>query len=96
VPASDAGLLKEGARVKIRLDSNPLRSISAVIIRVGFEIKLSEDQVPSILAEAVWSEKTLKVQPGQKGSAKIFGGSTLMGIQLLRKPVIKFRNFIGI
>ncbi|OQX26812.1 MAG: hypothetical protein BWK80_08515 [Desulfobacteraceae bacterium IS3] len=96
VPASDAGLLKEGARVKIRLDSNPLGSISAVITRVGFEIKLSEDQLPSVLAEAVWSGKNAKVQPGQKGSAKIFGGSTLLGIQLLRKPLIKLRNFIGI
>ncbi len=96
VPASDVGFLKEGARVKIRLDSDPFQSFPAVITRIGFEIKLSENQVPSVLAEAVWSEKIPQIQPGQKGSAKVLGESTRLGIQILRKPLIKLRSFIGI
>ncbi|MDM8522664.1 HlyD family efflux transporter periplasmic adaptor subunit [Desulfococcaceae bacterium HSG8] len=95
VPSGDVGFLKEGARVKVRLDSDPLRSFPAVITRIGFEVRLSENQVPSVLVEAVWSGKIPKVQPGQKGSAKIFGESTRMGMQILRKPLIGLRSFIG-
>lgn len=96
VPASDAGFLKQGARVSIRLDSDPLKSLPAVITRIGFDIKLSENQVPSVMVEAVWSGDTPQVQPGQKGAAKIFGESARLGMQILRKPLIKLRSFIGL
>ncbi|MCP4111478.1 MAG: HlyD family efflux transporter periplasmic adaptor subunit [Desulfobacteraceae bacterium] len=96
VPASDVGILKKGARVGIRLDSNPLRSVPASIIRIGFDIKLAENQVPSVLAEAIWSEKQPEVQPGQKGSAKVFGSTTYLGLQLLRKPLVKLRTLTGL
>jgi len=99
VPASDVGFIKEGARVKVSLDSDPLNSLNAIITRIGFEIKLSENQVPSLLVEAVWSDADKaahKVQPGQKGVTKIFGETTYLGIQILRKPLIALRTFTGI
>ncbi len=95
VPAGDAGFLKKGARVSIRLDSDPLQSLPAIVERIGFEIKLSEDKVPSVLVEAVWSDDIHDVQPGQTGSAKIFGESTCLGMQILRKPLIAFRSLTG-
>jgi len=96
VPASDVGFLEEGARVKVSLDSDPLNSLPAVITRIGFEVKLSENQVPSVLVEAVWAEKNAEVKPGQRGIAKIFGKSTRVGMQILRKPLIWLRSLIGI
>jgi len=99
VPASDVGFIKEGSQVKVSLDSDPLNSLPAVITRIGFDVKLSEEQVPSLLAEAVWSDADKaahKVQPGQKGVTKIFGGTTFLGIQILRKPLIALRTFTGI
>jgi len=96
VPASDVGFLKKGAIVKIRLDSNPLQSLSAVIERTGFEIKVSENQVPSVVTEAVWSENVSEVLPGQTGSAKISGETTCMGMQILRKPLIALRSLTGL
>lgn len=96
VPASDVGFLKKGSRVKIRLDSDPLQSLSGVIERIGFEIKLSEAGVPSVAVEGVWSGAVPEVLPGQTGSAKIFGGTTLMGMQILRKPLIAIRSIAGL
>jgi len=96
VAAADVGLLKKDAEVSVRMDSEPLESFSAKITRIGFDIRISENQVPSVMAEAVWTNQTPKAQPGQKGSAKIFGPMTVMGMQLFRKPFIVFRTFIGL
>ncbi len=95
VPASDAGFLKNGAMVSVRLDSNPLRNLSAVITRVGFEMKISEEQIPSVLVEAMWVGDAPEARPGQKGTVKIFGDSTFMGWQILRKPLIILRTVTG-
>lgn len=95
VPAGDAGFVKKGARVAVRLDSAPFRSEPAVISRVGFDIRQSPEGVPSVMAEAVWTGEGTEIQPGQKGAAKIYGGATFLGIQILRKPFIAFRSFIG-
>lgn len=96
VPASDVGFLKEGAGVKIRLDSSPFRTFPAVITRIGFDIKLSEEQVSSVIVEAIWTDDKPEVRPGQKGTAKIFGDTTLTGIQIFRKPLIRLRTLIGL
>lgn len=95
VPVTDAGLLEKGATVSIRLDSDPLHSLPAIITRIGFEVTLSEQQIPSVIAEAVWVDGAPEVQPGQHGSAKIYGPTTLMGFQILRKPFIHLRSIIG-
>lgn len=95
VPSGDVGLLKPGARVSVRLDSLPLQSIPATVTRVGFEVGVSENGVSSVLVEAVWSDGPPEMRPGQKGTAKIFGPSTFMGMQILRKPYIAVRNLIG-
>ena len=96
VAAADVGLLKKDAEVSVRMDSEPLESFAAKITRIGFDIRISENQVPSVMAEAVWTNQAPKAQPGQKGSAKIFGPMTVMGMQLFRKPFIVFRTFIGL
>ncbi len=95
VPASDVGFVQEGARVAIRLDSAPFHRISAIITRVGFDIRLSPEGVPSVMAEAIWTEEGGEIQPGQKGTAKVYGASTFLGMQILRKPLIAFRSLIG-
>lgn len=96
VPAGDVGFLKKGARVSIRLDSDPLNSHPAVITRIGFEVKLSENQVPSVLAEAIWVGDSPDIQPGQKGTSKVYGPSTVMAMQILRKPLIALRSMTGL
>lgn len=96
VSASDVGLLKQDANVSVRLDSSPMTTFPAKITRIGFDIRTSESQVPSVLAEAEWEENMSQARAGQKGTAKISGPITIMGMQLFRKPLIAFRTFIGL
>ena len=95
-PAADAGLIKKGASIFIRLDSDPLRSIPAVVTRVGFDVRLSEKHVPSVIVEGIWPGEGPDVQPGQKCTAKILGPTTRLGIQIIRKPLIAIRSATGL
>ncbi|MFW6331805.1 MAG: efflux RND transporter periplasmic adaptor subunit [Thermodesulfobacteriota bacterium] len=95
VPVTDAGLLQEDAPAGIRLDSAPLRSIDAKIERIGFDVVLSDERVPSVLVEAVWEKKVL-LNPGQRGIARIKGPKIALGLQLFRKPLMVVRTFLGI
>ncbi|MCP4108859.1 MAG: efflux RND transporter periplasmic adaptor subunit [Desulfobacteraceae bacterium] len=94
VPATDSGLLMEGAEVLVRLDSDPLNSIHARVERIGFDVNISNDRIPSVLVNAVWKEKP-RVTPGQRGMARIQGPKIFLGLQLFRKPLIALRNLLG-
>lgn len=96
VPSSDIGFIREGARAEIRLDSEPLTNHQAVVTRIGFEVRTSHEGVPSVVTEALWTNAPPDVKPGQKGSAKIYGETTFLGLQILRKPLITFRTYTGI
>lgn len=95
VPVADVGLVREGAEARIRLDSDPLNSRSAVVERVGFDVQLSDEQVPSVLVELTWTEEGM-VSPGQRGSAKILGEETIFGMHLFRKTLMNLRDFLGV
>lgn len=95
VPVSDAGLVREGAPVKARLDSDPLRALEAEVNRVGFDVQLSDERVPSVFVESEWT-KTPEVTPGQRGTARIEGPRMALGLQLFRKPLMALRTTLGI
>lgn len=95
VPVSDSGLLKWGAAVKVRLDKNPLTEIHARVSHIGFDVKLSEEQIPSVLVEATWVNPPTSIQPGQRGTAKIFAEKTRLGLQFFRRPLVVLRRLTG-
>jgi hypothetical protein len=95
VPVTDAGLVSVGAETLVRLDSAPLKSIPAKVERLGFDVRVSDEQIPSVLAEGVWAEETA-VMPGQRGVARITGPETALGLQFFRKPLMKVRVWLGI
>ena len=94
-PVTDAGLVQEGAKVQIRLDSDPLKTIPAVIERIGFDVRVSDERIPSVRVDAVWSENP-EVTPGQRGIARIEGPVTRLGMQLFRKPLMNLRTLFGL
>jgi multidrug resistance efflux pump len=96
VPAGDAGFLQKGGRIEMRPDSNPLSGAPAFITRIGFDVVVSEEGVPSVLVEAIWPGDAPAIRPGQRGTAKIYGKTTRLGLQLFRKPFIALRSFIGL
>jgi multidrug efflux pump subunit AcrA (membrane-fusion protein) len=95
VPVSDAGLVQESAPVTVRLDSDPLRTFDGQVVRIGFDVGVSPEKVPSVMVEGVWSE-TPPITPGQRGVARIQGPRVYLGLQLFRKPLMTLRTALGI
>ena len=95
-PVSDIGLINEGSKAVIRLDSAPFSAIPAKVTKIGFDVTLSEQQIPSVAVKAEWLEKTDKIMPGQRGTASIKGIKTYLWMQLFRKPLITLKTFLGI
>ncbi|MEE4358673.1 MAG: HlyD family efflux transporter periplasmic adaptor subunit, partial [Desulfococcaceae bacterium] len=95
VPVTDAGLLNKDAPVFIHLDSDPLRRITGKVERIGFDVRLSDEQVPSVLVDAQWEDE-VNAAPGQRGSARIQGPKTYLGLQIFRKPLMSLRTMFGI
>ncbi len=96
VPASDIGLVEEGAEVDVRLDRAPLKSIPGKVEEIGFDVVPSEDEVPSVLVKGIWKKANVGATPGQRGSAKIFGPVRPLGLQIFRKPLITMREITGL
>lgn len=64
VPLADFSLVDEGAPVRVTLDRSPLAGLSARVVRKGYTVQLSDEQVPSIVVEAEW-----EVNAGEEGGA---------------------------
>lgn len=95
VPVKDAGLIREAAEVTMRPDTDPFQSYSGTVSRIGFDVVMSEERVPSILVEVAWDEP-VSIRPGQRGAAKIEGPQMPMGLLFLRKQIIWVRMLFGI
>lgn len=96
VPVTDVGLVKPEAPVDIRLDGDPMNVIKAGVERIGFDVELSEDRVPSVIVDGDWVSEKNKITPGQRGMAKIEGPGIVLGMQLFRKQLTWLRNALGI
>ncbi len=96
VPITDTGLVTKGSAVDIRLDSEPFRVHKAVIERIGYDVVLSEESLPAVIAYGIWNENETRIMPGQRGTAAIQGPKTYLGMQLFRKPIMALRIFFGI
>lgn len=110
VPLSDFSLVDEGAPVRVTLDRSPLAGRWARVVRKGYTVQLSDEQVPSIVVEAEWeSEGGADGAPdatggqappavpfGARGSARIRGGQVALAQHLLRKPLQALRRVWGV
>lgn len=97
VPVADAGLVAMDGLVKLRLDSQPLQVWAAAVSRIGFDVVVSAEDVPSIVVDAQWAEQVpTDVLPGQHGSARVEAGATVLGWQILRKPALLILGVLGI
>lgn len=108
VPLADFSLVDEGAPVRVTLDRSPLAGLSARVVRKGYTVQLSDEQVPSIVVEAEWETEggaegtpdaaggrapTPPAVPfGARGSARIRGEQVTLAQHLLRKPLQALRR----
>lgn len=96
VPLADFSLVDEEAPVQITLDRNPLSALAARVVRRGYSVQLSDDQLPSIAVDADWRAPPPAVLPGARGTARITGERIPLAQQLLRKPLQVLRRAWGL
>lgn len=94
---ADAIVLHEQARVKIFLDSDPLRSIDAKLVRSAYRARMRENQQLAfrLVAEA---DPALvgALRLGARGTAQVYSDRVPLVFYLLRRPVAAGRQWLGL
>lgn len=92
-PLAHGESLREGARVRLFLDSDPLTPIEGKLTRADFEPTPQPDGHVAYEADA-----TLDATPriGARGVAKIYGGTAPLGYFVIRRPLTIARQWTGL
>ncbi|WP_028879648.1 efflux RND transporter periplasmic adaptor subunit [Terasakiella pusilla] len=96
LPVRDAITLNQGAKVRLFLDIDPLSSYSATLSRTAYETQLSPDGQGldfQLMANFEDSENAPRI--GLRGTAKVYGEGTLLGLYIFRKPFSALRMRFG-
>jgi multidrug efflux pump subunit AcrA (membrane-fusion protein) len=97
LPVADAIIVNEGARVKVFLDSDPLRPIEAKLVRADFQARVRDGQTLSLrlVAERV-EGSTGAMRLGVRGTAQIYSSRVSLAFYLFRRPISAARQWFGI
>ena len=103
LPVSDAIAIREGGRVKVFLDADPLDAIEARVRWASFHAEeipgglLAFRIIADPVAQTPQEKRVLKRQLriGFRGSAQVFGEKVPLGFYLLRRPIAALRQFLG-
>lgn len=97
LPVADALALSPGARVKLFLDSDPLRPWSASVRRADYKAKVGENDVVSFRVVADLSTDDARPLPrlGVRGTAQVSGDDVSLGFYLFRRPITALRQWLG-
>ncbi len=96
IPESDNVPFDPAKTVKIVLNIASMTSFPAHVIYIANESSMSEQQIPSFIAEAAWENPPPKdVKMGLKGSAVLYGESVSLFYYILRRPWFWVRNTLG-
>ena len=95
VPENDNIVLDPEAKITIFLNINPVKSYRASLIYIANETTISDEHVPSFVAEARWVDVPPDLKLGLKGSAVLYGEKVSLFYFIMRKPWASFRKFLG-
>jgi HlyD family secretion protein/Biotin-lipoyl like len=97
VPVADSIILTDRARVKVFLDSDPLHSIDATVIRSDYIARANDGTQLSFRVVAEISPQH-KGAPrlGARGTAQIYGGKVPFIFYLMRRPFSTLRQWVGL
>ncbi len=96
LPAGDAIALDVGAAVRLFLDVDPLSSYKAKLVRSSYETQLSADGQGlnfQIIADFIEADESPRI--GLRGTAKLYGDRTMLGLYIFRKPLAAARKWLG-
>ena len=95
LPLADAVRLKEGSRVRLYLQSDPLNPVQAKLRYVAHQAVERPDGVYAYRVRATLTEPT-QHRVGLKGTAKLESDRTTMFYWLFRRPLTVVRTTLGI
>ena len=96
LPVGDALLLKSGASVKIYMDADPLKPITATVIHASHEASEDERGVLSYRLTAQLEGSNSPPRIGTRGTAQVYGEDAALFYYLFRRPVRAFRQRFGL
>lgn len=95
LPSSDAVSLEAGRRVRLFLNSDPLKPLEAVVLRAAYQPVLSPEGVASYRVTADFAAGSTRPRLGLKGTAKVYGERVSLGYYLFRRPIAALRQLLG-
>jgi Biotin-lipoyl like/HlyD family secretion protein len=97
VPVADSIILTDSARVKVFLDSDPLHSIEATVLRSDYIARINDGAQLSFRVVASMPAGSVAVpRLGARGTAQIYGGKVPFIFYLMRRPFSTLRQWTGL
>ena len=96
LPVQDSLLIDEGARVRIYLDSDPLRPVDAQLLRASYQAEKTENGSFAFRLAARPLQATDGLRIGTRGTAQVYGGKVPLLFYVLRRPITVVRQSIGL
>ncbi len=98
VPVQDAIALEPGARVRVFLDTDPLRPLEAVLTRSSHTAHVREANVLAFRldAELVMDDDMAPPRLGLRGTAQVQGDRVSLFYYLFRRPISYLRQRFGL
>lgn len=96
IPESDNVPFDPTKTVKVFLNVSSMTSYPAIIEYIANEVTMSDQQIPSFVADARWDgSPPAGVKIGLKGSAVLYGESVSLFNYIFRRPWFWLRNTFG-
>ncbi|MDX1492093.1 MAG: HlyD family efflux transporter periplasmic adaptor subunit [Pseudohongiellaceae bacterium] len=96
VPVADAIALESGARVRLFLNTSPHKPLDATLHYASYQASLTPDGIMAYRLLANFEGQVNPPRIGLKGTAKVYGGRTLLIAAILRRPLTTLRQMLGI
>lgn len=95
--SSDAIVLKQGARAKVYLDSDPLHPREATVTLADYQAHVRPGNTLAFRVTAKLAPDSGPLpRLGVRGTAQLYGGRVMLGFYLFRRPVAAIRQWTGL
>jgi multidrug resistance efflux pump len=96
-PVDDAMALKQGSRLKLFPDADPLNPVETTVSETAHQARQTENGSLAFRVDAdIPATAVSQLRIGHRGTAQIFGESTSLGFFLFRRPLSALRQKVGL
>lgn len=96
IPESDSIRFNVERPIKVFLNPDPAHSYAARFTYFSPEISMTDQRIPSFMAEANWEQQPEGLPLGLKGTAVLYGDRVSLFYYIMRKPLMTLRRLTGI